>query len=208
MDMKRLIFILLFAAVFVVVIGVGLSIYSNSKKEKASATPTALSSINPFPITKESPGAVQSSSPEQSISPGGSTSGSTGSSESPSGSFVPPVGEKITTKDKNGNDVSVTNVYNMEIQRLSRNGVAFRDNADYYMAYYPIPQPGFVITLSNSNVRKAREAAEKDFLEILGISKEQACQLHVSLAVPNSVNAKASGVDYNLSFCPDGIPLP
>jgi hypothetical protein len=114
--------------------------------------------------------------------------------------------DKFTIKTSKG-DVDVQNIYKNSLGDLSQSGVAFEDNDEYYIAYYPEDQ-GFIIALESPNIQNARTDAEKDFLDTLGITQEQACKLKVSLTVPMSVNAKAAGGNYGLSFCPDGKPLP
>ncbi|HUD08659.1 MAG TPA: hypothetical protein VMQ48_01055, partial [Candidatus Saccharimonadales bacterium] len=83
----------------------------------------------------------------------------------------------------------------------------FRKTDDYEMSYYPTDQ-GFIITLQNSDLTNARTAAEKDFIDALGISQEQSCFLKVTLNVPFDVSQAASGRNYGLSFCSNGKPLP
>lgn len=127
------------------------------------------------------------------------------SSPSSSGEFPTLTEPKFTIKTPEGN-VEVNNVYRNAIERLSKNGVAFKDN-DYYMAYYPEDQ-GFLIVIQNTDIEATRKKAEADFLEILGITQEQACKLRVSLTVPLKVNEKAGGGNYGLSFCPNGKDFP
>jgi hypothetical protein len=114
--------------------------------------------------------------------------------------------DKFTIKTSQGN-VDVQNIYKNSAEDLSQSGVAFRDNDEYYIAYYPEDQ-GFIIAIEDSNIQKARTDAEKDFLDTLGITQDQACKLKVSLTVPMSVNARAAGGNYGLSFCSNGIPFP
>jgi hypothetical protein len=83
----------------------------------------------------------------------------------------------------------------------------FNDNKDFSIVYYT-QDKSFFITLLNSDIWTTRPLAEQGFLENFKLSKEDACMLKVSLGVPYSVNADASGKDYSLSFCPYGKPLP
>jgi hypothetical protein len=114
--------------------------------------------------------------------------------------------DRMTIPTKNGN-VSTKNIYKSLPSSSTQNGVTMRDNSNYHMAFYPTPQPGFVITIMNPSIQKTRDTAEKDFLEILDIPQEDACKLSVSLAVPFTINEAASGIDYGLSFCPNGKPF-
>lgn len=122
-------------------------------------------------------------------------------------SIPSPADEKMPVKTSTGGTVNLNNVYRNSVENLSQNGVAFKDKSDYYMAYYPQNQ-GFLIVIRNPDIKSARGKAEADFLQTLDIDKTTACQLNISLSVPYSVNPAASGKEYGLSFCPDGMPLP
>lgn len=102
--------------------------------------------------------------------------------------------------------VPINNVYKDPVEKLSMNGVAFVNNSDYYMAFYP-QDNGFLISINSSDVVSAERKAEKSFLKQLGITEEQACELKVSITVPYSVSEEYSGGNYTFSFCPDGNPL-
>jgi hypothetical protein len=114
---------------------------------------------------------------------------------------------KITIKTEKG-DVSVNNIEKDPVQKIAfDDSVVFRKTDDYEMSYYPTDQ-GFIITLQNSDLTNARTAAEKDFIDALGISQEQSCFLKVTLNGPFDVSQAASGRNYGLSFCSNGKPLP
>jgi hypothetical protein len=104
----------------------------------------------------------------------------------------------------NKGSVLVENLYNLpDAKPLSEDGVNFKNSQYYYMAYYP-KQQGFLIAILDPDIEKARGIAESDFLSILGLNKDAACKLNVSMTVPSDVNREASGGNYGLSFCPDG----
>jgi ABC-type antimicrobial peptide transport system permease subunit len=107
-----------------------------------------------------------------------------------------------TEKEK----VNINNVYKNPVEKLSQNGVAFKENSDYYMAFYP-EDNGFLIVINSSDVISAEKRAEDDFLKQLGITKDQACELKISVTVPVSVSETYGGGTYGLSFCPGGNPL-
>ena len=67
---------------------------------------------------------------------------------------------------------------------------------------------GFVISLENHDIVTARKAAEKKLLTMLGISKEVACSLSVTVNVAGDINDVVAGKNYGLSFCPDGKEFP
>jgi hypothetical protein len=96
--------------------------------------------------------------------------------------------------------ITINNIYKNPIEQLSKNGVTFAKNTDYYMAFYP-QDDGFLISINNSEVISAERKAEDAFLKQLGVTKDQACQLKVSITVPASVSEKYSGGVYGFSFC-------
>lgn len=105
-------------------------------------------------------------------------------------------------------EISVKNIYALpDTKPLSDDGINFENNQYYYMAYYP-KQQGFLISILNPDIEKARTLAEQYFLDVLNTSKSDACKLNVSLTVSPNANKKASGGNYRLSFCPNGKPFP
>jgi hypothetical protein len=126
--------------------------------------------------------------------------------------FISVSGEKIIFKTPRG-DVSVNNFYKNPQTQVFEQGspgeYAILVNSGQYTMDYRNEDRSFGIVLNDPNLQVARRAAEKYFLEKLGITETQACKLVVSVGVPISVgDGNASGVDYHLSFCPDGVPLP
>jgi len=102
--------------------------------------------------------------------------------------------------------IKVNDVYKNPVEIFPNSDVEYKKTADYYFDYYANNQL-FVITLTNRDIKTARENAEKDFLNTLQISKEQACKLNIQLGVPFSINEAAAGKNYGLSFCPNGKPF-
>ncbi len=124
----------------------------------------------------------------------------------PSNFSMPSKSEDKMTLTTSQGDIETNNLYKNPVANLSNNGVAFKESLDYQMNFYPQDE-GFIISILNPDIQKARNVAEADFLAALGITKDQACQLKVTLGVPYSVNPQASGRNYGLSFCPNGIPF-
>lgn len=115
--------------------------------------------------------------------------------------------EELSKKDKlslqtESGTVNINNVYRYPIERLSKNGVEFVKNEKYVMDFYPEDE-GFIIALKDPDVFSALKKAEEDFLIKLGITKEQACELKVSITIPVSISEKYGGGVYGFSFCPD-----
>ena len=121
--------------------------------------------------------------------------------------YVPTSADKNITIKTTAGDVTTNNIYQNALSQLSAGGVSFKNNNYYYIAYYPQDQ-GFLIVMQNSDIQTARQMAEDDFLQTLGITKAQACQLRVSLTVPSYIDKAAAGGNYGLSFCPNGKPFP
>lgn len=119
----------------------------------------------------------------------------------PIGTFkMPSLSDPVMTINTPGGAVATNNVYKNSLYPLSENGVAFNDNSDYYAAFYPQDQ-GFLIVLQNPDIKTARTKAEAEFIQTLGITKEQACLLKVSITVPAGISEQYSGKVYGLSFC-------
>ncbi|MDP3963008.1 MAG: hypothetical protein Q8Q39_00765 [bacterium] len=81
-------------------------------------------------------------------------------------------------------------------------------NTDSYTIEYFGRDNSFGIVLLKKPLAASRQEAEAAFLEALAVSRPTACMLRVSLGVPYSVEPAASGTDFGLSFCGNGIPLP
>ena len=114
---------------------------------------------------------------------------------------------KITGKD--GESVLVNDFYKSPYTQVfdPQNDATIKESTDYSIEYQPNFQ-AFYINLNGNDLYISRTNAEQGLLDKLGISKDDACKLNVNLGVVYSVNPRASGVEYGLSFCPDGIPLP
>lgn len=124
----------------------------------------------------------------------------------PSGFIVPQKTDSKMTIKTNEGSVATNNVYADPIQQFPDNSVAFANNNYYYFAFFPLDE-SFVITILNPDIQTARVKAENDFLQQLSITKEQACDLKLTLAVPFSINQENSGQNFDLSFCPNGKPF-
>lgn len=88
---------------------------------------------------------------------------------------------------------------------LEKNGtgdVLFAQDAEYQLVYLPTFQE-FNITVLASPFEQVRTRAEEAFLASLGISKEDACRLNVTLGTIFAINPNESGTTYDLSFCPE-----
>jgi hypothetical protein len=124
-----------------------------------------------------------------------------GKSENPGNS------EKIKVATDKG-PVFINDIEKNPIEKIAYDSsVVFGKSDNFTMSYYP-PDQGFIITIDSPALEQSRQQAEKNFLDLLGVSKEQACLLKVTLNVPYNVSEAASGQNYGLSFCPNGKPFP
>ncbi len=112
----------------------------------------------------------------------------------------------VSTKD-NG-DISVNDFFkNKKTIVYPEWGASLKDDPFYSLLYFTVDK-SFLIVLEGGDLHTVRFDAEKEFLTLLGVTEEEACQLKVVMSVPAGVNKKASGHDYGLSFCPSGKQLP
>jgi hypothetical protein len=109
----------------------------------------------------------------------------------------------ITTKQ---GDVKINDINKNPVQIFPNSDVEYKKTTDYTLDYYA-KDKSFVITLTNSNIQMARNEAEADFLSTLKINKDEACQLNVQLGIPFSYSTNNSGINFGLSFCPNGKPF-
>ncbi|MFA5830290.1 MAG: hypothetical protein WC878_00495 [Candidatus Paceibacterota bacterium] len=115
-------------------------------------------------------------------------------------------GMQVKTKD--GETISVNDFYRDSKTIVYKDwGAMLKVNPNYKLLYFTLDQ-SFLVTLIGGDLRTVRIEAEKELLNILGITEKEACRLIVATTVPFDVSERASGQDYGLSFCPDGAPLP
>lgn len=104
------------------------------------------------------------------------------------------------------NQVEISNILKDPIKTFPNSDVAYKRTDDYSFDYYAKDQL-FIITITNPDIKNTRIKAENDFLKTLEITEDQACKLNIQLGVPYSINPDASGINYRLSFCPNGKPF-
>lgn len=120
----------------------------------------------------------------------------------PSSAQSEPIQNKIYIKTKSGK-LEVNN-FLKKATDVGEGSYALAMTDDYHIVYYE-PDHGFLIAINSRPAQLARLKAEAALLEILGIKKEDACTLLISLGVPYDVDPNMSGKEFGLSFCPDGI---
>lgn len=118
--------------------------------------------------------------------------------------LVLPLSENTFIIKTGAGDVPVKDFYKSSVQvDPQRKDALVKRTQDYDIVYFAKDQ-SFLITLSRQPVKEARNQAELDLLETLGISKDEACKLKVSLKIPFDIDNNLAGKDFHLRFCPNG----
>ena len=81
------------------------------------------------------------------------------------------------------------------------------DPSPNYVILYSENSQFFNITLLSEPLSYARSEAETYLKSVLKIPDSEMCKLQYSLAVPDAVNQKYSGIDLKFSFCPGSTAL-
>lgn len=110
--------------------------------------------------------------------------------------------EKITIETNEGT-VQIDNIYK-EGGELFKGGITFKESSDYYISFDEASQSFSIAIMNAEDLYGARARAEEEFVRVLGITNEQACELKVDLGVPYNVNPQLPADNYGLSFCPNG----
>lgn len=77
---------------------------------------------------------------------------------------------------------------------------------DYTIQYDALDE-SFTISVHGFSLPETRKEAEIKLLQILDTTPTNMCKLNIFVFVPGSVEPTLAGKDFNLSFCPDGIPF-
>lgn len=110
-----------------------------------------------------------------------------------------PQEEKIILQTKNGG-VEVNNFYKNIVETIG-DTVFLKKEPSFNLAYFR-PDGTILIALKKKPIFETRKDAEKSLLEIMGINKDAACKLNVSIEVPVSIDENYAGENLGLSFCP------
>lgn len=116
--------------------------------------------------------------------------------------------DKITIPTNSGN-VIVKNFYNNPQTYVfdKEKDALIKDHPDYQIQYLTQGN-GFLISIINGKEPKnTRADAEKELLNILQITKSDACKLTMTVAVSKDISQNLAGPNYGLSWCPNGLPM-
>lgn len=131
---------------------------------------------------------------------GGGTIGTLPPAATGTSAYTPPAGDTITLGTSEGS-VIVNNFYNNAVQTsVDHTAVLITQTSTYNITYY-IPDSSFNILITAQPFDTIRAQAETAFLQMLGVSKADACKLNVKVGAPISVDPNNSGQNLGLSFC-------
>jgi hypothetical protein len=115
-----------------------------------------------------------------------------------------PTGDTIAIGTSQGTVVMKNFYKNAAIVSADGSGALINDDHAYNISYSTYDS-SFSISLLQTPVAVARTQAEAAFLQNLGISKEDACKLKVTVEVPIGVDPQNAGINLGLSFCNNAI---
>jgi hypothetical protein len=126
----------------------------------------------------------------------------------PPPALSPPTDDTFVIQTPSGG-VAVRNFYKDNPVIYGDVNVMLATGGDYHIQYERTQGQFFIGLLARTReqARSMRVRAEDALLEKLGISRQEACKLEVSVAVPGSWNLELAGVNYGLSFCPGAVAL-
>lgn len=108
--------------------------------------------------------------------------------------------EKEKVKDEIPSEIPLKDFRSNALETNSVGEMLLADEKDYQIVYFEGDQ-SFIITLYTPPIPETQQKAEEALLRILGVTKNQACKLNVSLGVPYQVDPQYIGVSLPLSFC-------
>lgn len=106
-----------------------------------------------------------------------------------------PTGETILVSE-----VSMKNFYTFAENIKPDGEVVITQNDNYRIIYTP-QREYFLISILSSPFEEIRNEAETVFLQLLGITQDQACHLNLSITTPRFVDPEFAGKSHPLSFC-------
>lgn len=115
---------------------------------------------------------------------------------------------KMTIRAQNNTSIAINDFYKSPTAEIiDPQKDAYIVKTERYNLVYITVDQSFIISLFGEDFQVSRDVAEKEFLNKLGITKDQACQLRVSVGV-RSTDMNIAGKEYGLSFCPNSRPVP
>jgi len=96
--------------------------------------------------------------------------------------------------------VKVADFINKSTNGKSQNFYTIYQTPDYHLFYIP-DQELFYVSITSYPYNEFRPLAEKQLLQSLGITREEACMLNVDLTTTTRANPDKAGEVYGSSFC-------
>ena len=113
-----------------------------------------------------------------------------------------PVGDTISLGTPSG--VVVVNNFYKNLVDTEEGSVIFRVG-DGYQISYNTSNSNFRISIWKGPLDGVRQAAEKDFVSLVGVNMQDACRLLVYFVIPKDVDLVLSTQKPGLSFCAKGV---
>ena len=113
----------------------------------------------------------------------------------------------MTIHDENENEVVVLDFISGN-RGCTEDSCDLTTKSDMYSIYFCRSDDSFSVDFGNlkgnAAMRKSRRQAEEKFLQILGVTKKEACRLkvHVGISRASAGNNPHIGQEFGLSFCP------
>lgn len=143
---------------------------------------------------------LRKNSPTSSVPVATSTGEAGGATFAITSSTPAPTSTTITLGTREGS-VVMNNFY-QNAQTITTDGQAvIMTSTDDYAITYNVSDSSFAIVIESTPLESARQEAESAFLNILGVSRSDACKLTVYEGVPVGVSDEYPGENFPLSFC-------
>jgi hypothetical protein len=97
-------------------------------------------------------------------------------------------------------DVEVENFIREAEVVNARGDLSLASGEGYAILYFP-ESKSFTISILSSPFETYKEAAEREFVELLGTGTSELCRLDVAITTPRFANPEEAGSVYGLSFC-------
>lgn len=110
---------------------------------------------------------------------------------------------EISIVGKDSSKVTVNNFYANPVE-TSTGMVTINRNTNLATYFYNEIGNKFTITLNEADLDeflKKKPLAEQEFLQLIGVTEEQACNLNVEVLNGGSFDPELSGKVFSLSFC-------
>ncbi len=112
-----------------------------------------------------------------------------------------PQGSKLPVQGKQ-QDVQIRNIFQNPLEQ-TKDVLVIAQKLEYKIVYFKADET-FLISLERSPLKQSQSLAESEFLTTLQITKEQACNLNVTVSVSKEADLQKAGQNFALSFCPGG----